>query len=1145
MDDDRLKELSSLRVSLDRALDGKYVRPEELIEVAESIVRSVKGFADGLRKEVTETKSQVSRDLRALADELERTGDRMTDLLERFYEAENRHKSREKRLRQEFLAETSDYTDSRLEEVATSLSNELTGLNNRLAVLEDWVPESNQPEDIRDKLESLEGDERLSAEAIKGLEEYLKARPETTVIAANKPLSGLLDVAVAGITTNQSIKWNGTAWVPFTPGGGGGGAVDSVNGETGVVVLSAADVGADPAGSAAAAQTAANAYTDAEIAALDFQDPITLTTLGSSGAATFDGTTLNIPEYAGGGDGGTVDTVVAGTGIDVDATDPANPVIALDTAAQDSLALADSSVQPADLTTLVPYDGAQAAVNLNTQQLQFADTVGDNASIDLESGILQFTNTAGAGANGFYFKDQANNNTLVLGMGNLTATQQLFAPDATGTIALTDDLTGLATETYVDTAVADYVPLTQKGAASGVATLDGSSKIPTSQLPGLALTDVYTVASQAAQLALAAEEGDIAIRTDQNKTYAQNGGASGTMADWSELLSPTGSVSSVNGQTGAVTLTTADVADTANKRYVTDANLTTIGNQSGTNTGDQTSIVGISSTKAQFNTAVSDGNFLYAGDVTQYTDEMAQDAIGNNLGAGLAYNDTTGSISSTITQYTNSDADARITNAVGITIQAYDVNTTLLGNTTTGTGSIVRANSPVLSGNVGIADVAPSAQLSILSDDGTIKMGTGVFVGKTVNTDTGIELGGTGRRVSGMFTEVNGEILSYAINVPQITTRDTSFMGGIFRLDTRAGQPYFNIIRYPIGSSAFVRDLAIDVNGNLGLNTITPGRKLDVLDATGPQMRLTHTNTTVFTDFQVDASGNLDIQPSGTGVLKADGVDVVTVSGAQTLMAKSISLADNAVTTTVAQLNTAITDGNIIPEAGGTFTGDISVPDEAYGSGWNGSLEVPTKNAVYDKIESMSTPSVNALQALGSSIVAESFGLTPMQINTSTAFADGTLRLMAVHLTTAKTITGFRWYQQTAGNYTADNYNGIGLYTISGGTLTLVASTTDDGNIWKATGGAWTSKALSAPYTAAAGVYFIGMLYNSSVQTTAPAIGSGTTLANSAGISTVPSVDFANSVKLVGSIAGQNTLPATQAMTGVGTSNAPLYVALY
>jgi hypothetical protein len=38
---------------------------------------------------------------------------------------------------------------------------------------------------------------------------------------------------------------------------------------------------------------------------------------------------------------------------------------------------------------------------------------------------------------------------------------------------------------------------------------------------------------------------------------------------------------------------------------------------------------------------------------------------------------------------------------------------------------------------------------------------------------------------------------------------------------------------------------------------------------------------------------------------------------------------------------------------GGTFSGDISVPDEAYGVGWNASAEVPTKNAIYDKIETL------------------------------------------------------------------------------------------------------------------------------------------------------------------------------------------------
>ena len=46
-----------------------------------------------------------------------------------------------------------------------------------------------------------------------------------------------------------------------------------------------------------------------------------------------------------------------------------------------------------------------------------------------------------------------------------------------------------------------------------------------------------------------------------------------------------------------------------------------------------------------------------------------------------------------------------------------------------------------------------------------------------------------------------------------------------------------------------------------------------------------------------------------------------------------------------------------------TAYSDLEVADEAYGSGWNGSNEVPTKNAVYDKIETISSGDVYALTA--------------------------------------------------------------------------------------------------------------------------------------------------------------------------------------
>mgnify|MGYP003999902691 CR=1 FL=1 len=132
-----------------------------------------------------------------------------------------------------------------------------------------------------------------------------------------------------------------------------------------------------------------------------------------------------------------------------------------------------------------------------------------------------------------------------------------------------------------------------KGAANGYASLGADSKIPTAQLPALAITDTFVVASQSAQTGLTAEVGDICIRTDQNKSYILKTDPASTFANWSELLTPTDTVLSVNSLTGAVTLTTANIADSANKRYVTDANLTVIGNTSGTNTGDNPGVTSV------------------------------------------------------------------------------------------------------------------------------------------------------------------------------------------------------------------------------------------------------------------------------------------------------------------------------------------------------------------------------------------------------------------------------------------------------------------------------------------------------------------------------------------------------------------------
>lgn len=65
----------------------------------------------------------------------------------------------------------------------------------------------------------------------------------------------------------------------------------------------------------------------AAVANTDYQSPITLTTTGSSGPATFNGTTLNIPQYTAGGGGTVVSVVGTSNRISVDSTDPANPIV--------------------------------------------------------------------------------------------------------------------------------------------------------------------------------------------------------------------------------------------------------------------------------------------------------------------------------------------------------------------------------------------------------------------------------------------------------------------------------------------------------------------------------------------------------------------------------------------------------------------------------------------------------------------------------------------------------------------------------------------------------------------------------------------------------------------------------------------------
>ena len=98
------------------------------------------------------------------------------------------------------------------------------------------------------------------------------------------------------------------------------------------------------------------------------------------------------------------------------------------------------------------------------------------------------------------------------------------------------------------------------GTSSGnVPILDSNGKLADSVIPAVAITDTYVIDTEEEMLALSAQKGDIAIRSDLNKSYVLQTTPASTLANWKELLTPTDTVLSVNGQTGTVELTASDV----------------------------------------------------------------------------------------------------------------------------------------------------------------------------------------------------------------------------------------------------------------------------------------------------------------------------------------------------------------------------------------------------------------------------------------------------------------------------------------------------------------------------------------------------------------------------------------------------------
>jgi hypothetical protein len=152
-------------------------------------------------------------------------------------------------------------------------------------------------------------------------------------------------------------------------------------------------------------------------------------------------------------------------------------------------------------------------------------------------------------------------------------------------------------------------------------------------------------------------------------------------------------------------------------------------------------------------------------------------------------------------------------------------------------------------------------------------------------------------------------------------------------------------------------------------------------------------------------------------------------------------------------------------------------------------------------------------------------------ITQSVGLATQQFRGVAVYVPIAQTITGVKWFQIVQGNFTNTGYNGVALYTYSGGTITRVALSNDSEATWEtATANTWGSVAFATPYSASEGLYYIGLLYCGGA--TAPAIGGTVNSVNS----NVNIGDFTNSAELSFTLNAQTTTPSSLSLGGAGVT---------
>jgi hypothetical protein len=107
-------------------------------------------------------------------------------------------------------------------------------------------------------------------------------------------------------------------------------------------------------------------------------------------------------------------------------------------------------------------------------------------------------------------------------------------------------------------------------------------------------------------------------------------------------------------------------------------------------------------------------------------------------------------------------------------------------------------------GKIGIGTTTPLSEIHLITDKEASNILIGDLPGSRATTDSGMTFSGLANTVtSGLFTEVDGLLVSLAANVSQAGVVDTSRVGGVVRIDTRRKDEFGVSLDIPGDYNAF------------------------------------------------------------------------------------------------------------------------------------------------------------------------------------------------------------------------------------------------------------------------------------------------------------------------------------------------------